>query len=91
MYIGMIRPVEARTAELVGDSPEQIQEAAAGQLPDGFQLTAAPVHMIKGTTDLTATATYQRADGVREIEADDRDALAAKVPAGWRLLSVLKA
>lgn len=44
--------------------------------------------MIEGSTALTATATYRRVDGIREIEADDRAALFAKVPDGWQMLGV---
>ncbi|MGA6128850.1 MULTISPECIES: hypothetical protein [unclassified Microbacterium] len=88
MYIGTIRPDETRTAELTGNSLEEIHAAAIAQLPDGFELAAAPVQMIKGSTALTATATYRRVDGIREVEADDRGALLAKVPDGWRLLEV---
>ena len=88
MYIGTIRPDETRTAELTGNSLEEIHAAAIAQLPDGFELAAAPVQMIKGSTALTATATYRRVDGIREVEADDRGALFAKVPGGWRLLEV---
>ena len=91
MFIGTIRPDETRTAELTGNSLEEIHAAAVAQLPDGFELTGAPVRMIKGSTTLTATATYRRIDRVREIDADDRGALFAKVPVGWRLLEVREA
>ena len=88
MYIGTIRPDETRTADLTGNSLEEIHAAAIAQLPDGFELAAAPVQMIKGSTALTATATYRRVDGIREVAADDRRAMFAKVPDGWRLLEV---
>lgn len=88
MYIGTIRPDETRTADLTGNSLEEIHAAAIAQLPVGFELTSAPVQMIKGSTALTATATYRRVDGMRDVEADDRAALFAQVPAGWQMLSV---
>lgn len=88
MYIGTIRPDETCTADLTGNSLEEIHAAAIAQLPDGSELTAAPVKIIKGSTARTATATYRRVDGVRQVEADDRAALFAQVPAGWQLLEV---
>jgi len=88
MYIGTIRPDETCTAELTGDSLEEIHAAAIAQLPDGFELAAAPVRMIKGSTALTATATYRRVDGIRDVEAVDRDGLDTIMPAGWQLLAV---
>lgn len=91
MYIGTIRPDETRTADLSGNSLEEIHAAAVAQQPDGFELISAPVQMIKGSTALTATATFRRLDGIREIEADDRTSLFAKVPAGWQLLEVRSA
>lgn len=88
MLVATIRPAETRTAELTGNSLEEIHAAAVAQQPAGFDLVAAPVQMIKGSTALTATATYRRVDGAREIEADDRASLFAKVPPGWQMLSV---
>ncbi len=88
MFTGTIRPDETRTAELTGNSLEEIRAAAIAVLPSGFELVSAPVQMIKGSTALTATATFRRVDGVREVEADDRAALFAKVPEGWQLLEV---
>ncbi|SDG21154.1 hypothetical protein [Microbacterium sp. 77mftsu3.1] len=88
MYIGTIRPDETRTADLTGNSLEEIHAAAVAQLPTGFELVSAPVRMIKGSTALTATATFRRVDGIREVEADTRDGLDTIVPAGWQLLTV---
>lgn len=88
MFIGTIRPDETRTADLTGNSLEEIRAAAVAQQPNGFELVSAPVQMIKGSTALTATATFRRVDGIHEIEADDRAALFAKVPDGWQLLEV---
>jgi len=91
VLIAVIRPIETRNADLQGNSLDEIHAAAEAQCPAGFELAAAPVRMIKGSTALTATATYQRVAGQREIEADDRAALAMKVPDGWTMLSVRKA
>ncbi|WP_036324123.1 hypothetical protein [Microbacterium sp. 11MF] len=88
MYLGTMRPSETQAVDLTGNSLEEIHAAAIARLPAGFELVSAPVQMIKGSTALTATATFRRVDGIREIEADDRAALFAKVPAGWQLLEL---
>ncbi len=90
MYIGTIRPVETRSVELTGHSLAEIREQAGAATPEGFHLVGAPVRMIKGSTKLTATATFERRDGLRDIEADDRAALDAQVPEGWRLVNLRK-
>lgn len=90
MYIGTIRPVESSTIELTGHSLEEIREQANAATPEGFHLVSAPVQMIKGSTELKATATFHRRDGGRDIEADDRAALDAQVPEGWRLVNLRK-
>jgi len=40
---------------------------------------------------LKSVGTYARRDQVTEIQADDLDALHAKVPEGWQLLNVRSA
>lgn len=90
MFVGTIRRVENTSVELAGHSLEEIRELARAATPDGFDLVSAPVQMIKGSTELKATATYQRRDGLRDIEADDRSALLAKVPEGWQLVNMRK-
>ncbi|GLJ79736.1 hypothetical protein [Microbacterium imperiale] len=90
MYIGTIRPVETSTIDLTGHSLAEITEQAEAATPPGFRLVSAPVRMIKGSTELTATATFRRYDGSRDIEADDRAALHALVPEGWQLVSIRK-
>ncbi|GAA5198468.1 hypothetical protein [Microbacterium jejuense] len=88
MLIGTIRPVETRTIEVEGDSLAALQAAVDAQLPDGWVATNVPAAMPKGSQLLTSTATITRMDGTQEIEADDMTALEAKVPDGWKLLSV---
>ncbi|MCZ4067858.1 hypothetical protein PUW79_09055 [Microbacterium sp. NE2HP2] len=90
MYVGTIRRVENTTVELAGHSLEEIRDQAQAAAPEGFDLVSAPVQMIKGSTELKATATYQRRDGLRDIEADDRQALFAQVPEGWQLVNIRK-
>lgn len=90
MYIGTIRPVETSSIDLTGHSLAEIKEQALAATPAGFRLASTPVKMIKGSTELTATATFRRHDGGRDIEADDREALHALVPEGWQLVSIRK-
>lgn len=90
MYIGTIRPVESSSTELTGHSLAEIRDQARAATPDGFHLVSAPVQMIKGSTELKATATFRRRDGQRDIEADDRAALDAQVPDGWELVNLRK-
>lgn len=88
MLTGLIRPVETRTIEVEGDSLADVHEKLTAQVPAGWELTAAPVSMVKGSTLIKASGTIERRDGIREIEAETMAQLEAKVPAGWALLSV---
>lgn len=88
MLIGTIRPVETRTATVEAHSLAEAHEMLEARCPDGFDLANAPVTMGKGTTLLTATGTYVRRDGARDIEAADRAGLDAQVPDGWALITV---
>ncbi|MBD3942800.1 hypothetical protein IF188_13950 [Microbacterium sp. NEAU-LLC] len=88
MLIGRIRPVETRTVEVQGESLAALRAAVDAQLPDGWVVTDVPAAMPKGSQLLTSTASMARRDGIQQIEADDRDALQAKVPEGWQLLGV---
>lgn len=88
MLTGLIRPVETRTVDVEGDSLADVRAKLTTQVPAGWELTAAPVSMVKGSTLIKATGTIERRDGIREIEADTMSQLEAQVPDGWRLLSV---
>lgn len=88
MLTGLIRPVETRTITVEGDSLADVHTKLTAQVPAGWELTAAPVSMTAGSTALKATGTFERRDGIREIEADTMSQLEAQVPAGWMLLSV---
>lgn len=83
-----MRPIENRSLAVEAADLAGIRERLAAEQPEGFDLVSAPVEMIKGAPILKATGTFQRRDGIEEIEADDMDALQAKVPDGWQLLSV---
>lgn len=87
MLIGLIRPVETRAVEVQGASIAELTRTVEAQTPDGWEVTAIPVRMSKGSTVLSSTATIARRDGAREIDADTVDGLWAKVPDGWQLLS----
>ena len=88
MLIGVIRPVESKSATVQAEELDEIQDLLAAETPQGWQLASAPVAMAKKDTVLTAEGTIVRRDGVREIEAEDMAALEAQVPDGYALLSV---
>lgn len=88
MLIGTIRPTEPRTVEVKGESLADIQEKLEALRPEGFELVKSTAHPIKGTMMLSSVGTFARRDGAREIEADDRAALDAKVPDGYELLTI---
>jgi hypothetical protein len=91
VLIGLIRPVETQSFDVEGTDLADIQAQLAALRPDGFDLISSPVKMVKGAAVLTAVGTFARRDQVTEIEAEDLDALHAKVPDGWQLLSVRSA
>lgn len=91
MLIAMIRPLETSTAEVIGTTLEDVQTQLDAHREPGFDLVSAPVQMLKGEAKMAATGTFSRVDGIREIEADDMASLEAKVPDGWRMLSVRRA
>ncbi|WP_426186546.1 hypothetical protein [Microbacterium sp. TWP3-1-2b2] len=88
MLIGLMRPVETRSVDVEAADLAGVQTALSAQRPEGFDLVSAPVVMIKGAAILKAKGTFQSRDRIEQIEADDMDALLAKVPEGWQLLSV---
>jgi hypothetical protein len=90
MYVGRIRPRSTTTAEVEASSLADIQATLAELAPAGHELVAAPVQMVTGSAVLKAVGTFSRRDDAQDIEADDREALFAKVPEGWQLLSVRK-
>lgn len=91
MLTGLIRPRESHSADVQGTSLEDVYALLEKERPEGFRLMKAPVRMIKGAPLIEATGTFARVDAPTEIEADDLDALLAKVPDGWQLLSILSA
>lgn len=88
MLIGVIRPVEFKNVTVQGHEFDEINDLIAAETPPGWLLVHAPVAMAKKDTVLTAEARIERRDGLQEIEADDLEALQAKIPEGYQLLSV---
>lgn len=84
----MIRPRETRTITVQAEELDEIQDKIRAETPPGWETISAPVSMAKKDTTMTAEGTIARRDGVEEIEADDMDALRARVPDGHQLLSV---
>ncbi|GAA1526426.1 hypothetical protein HD600_002742 [Microbacterium ginsengiterrae] len=90
MLVALIRPVEVRTVSVEGEHIPDMRNEVITQMPEGWDLINAPVSMARGGAR-KMEATFQRFDELREIEAEDMDALIAKVPEGWMMLSVRRA
>ncbi|WP_341935356.1 hypothetical protein MRBLWO14_001003 [Microbacterium sp. LWO14-1.2] len=88
MLAALIRPIEKTTVDVIGTTLEDVITQLDAHRQPGFDLVSAPVRMLKGEAKMEATGTFSRVDGIREIEADDMPTLQAKVPEGWRMLSV---
>lgn len=88
MLFALIRPIESSSTDVTGQSLADVRAQLDTRTPAGFDLVSAPARMLKGAQGIETTGTFQRRDGVREIEADDMAALEAKVPDGWQMLSV---
>lgn len=88
MLIGLIRPRDSQTFTVQGTELDEIQDLITARTTAGWETASAPVSMAKKDTMMTAEATVVRRDGLREIEAEDMDALRALVPEGYQLLSV---
>ena len=88
MLIALIRPVESSTADVIGTTLAEVLVELEQHRKPGFDLTSAPVRMLKGEAKMEATGTFKRVDGIEQIEADDMVSLRAKVPEGWRMLTV---
>lgn len=83
-----MRPVETQSFDIESFDLAGVQTQLEEMRPPGFDLISAPVEMVKGAAVLRATGTFARRDQMQQIEADDMDALLAKVPDGWQLLNV---
>lgn len=88
MLTGRIRPAETRELTLEAPTIAQARKQAESQVPDGWVITDAEPSMPKASVMITLHVTMARRDGATDVEAEDLDALRAKVPEGWQLLSV---
>jgi hypothetical protein len=88
MFIGLIRPVEKQTREVRGEGIAAIHEQL--EAPAGWELTQAHMGRQPGTTEFFTVGQFARRDEPTEIEADDREALRAKVPEGHELLAIIQ-
>lgn len=88
MLSGRIRPVETRELTVEAPTIDEATQKVHAEVPDGWALTDSAATMPKASTMITMNAKMARRDGVEEIEAEDLDALQAKVPDGWQLLHV---
>lgn len=88
MIHALIRPVETHTITLKGEDLAEVRAQLAAQAPEGWALVSAMATMEKAGASRSVEGKFERRDSIREIEADDMAALKAKVPDGWRILSV---
>ncbi|OZB80683.1 MAG: hypothetical protein B7X41_17600 [Microbacterium sp. 14-71-5] len=87
MLIGVIRSTETRDVTLVGDDLDALRAELEAQATGDWVVTASSVEMARRSTELTLIG--RLANWVaRETEADDREALHAKVPDGFKLISM---
>lgn len=87
MLVALIRPAETRNLTVTGPTRDDLHRQVQEQLPDGWDIAKVPPVLNRDGT-FTADAMIVRRDDVREIEAGDMNALHAKVPGGWQVLSV---
>lgn len=90
MLVATIRPIESHTTTVEGTNVTELRVQLAAQAPVGWDLVSAHATMKAGGVR-TVEGRFDRRDGVREIEAAGMAALEAKVPEGWRMLSVREA
>jgi hypothetical protein len=90
MLYALIRPAEARTQTVEGTELPELRAELIAQATDGWDMVSAHVEMKPGGIRIVE-GKYERRDEPREIEAPDMAALEAKVPDGWRMLSVRSA
>lgn len=90
MLIAMIRPAEKYIAKATGTEIPDLQAELIAGAPAGWEMVSAHVEMQPGGIRIVE-GKFERRDEPTEIEAEDMDSLLAKVPDGWRMLSVRKA
>lgn len=87
MLIAMIRPAEKHVAKATGTEIPDLQAELIAGAPEGWEMVSAHVEMQPGGIRIVE-GKFERRDELTEIEAEDLDALMAKVPEGWQVLSV---
>lgn len=87
MLVATIRPIEKHTATAEGTEIPDLRAQLIAEAPAGWDMVSAHVEMKPGGIRIV-TGKFEGRDEPREIEAEDMDALHAKVPEGWQMLSV---
>lgn len=87
MLIAMIRPSEKHVAKATGTEIPDLQSELIAGAPEGWEMVSAHVEMQPGGIRIVE-GKFERRDEPTEIEAESMDALMAKVPEGWQVLSV---
>lgn len=87
MLVALIRPTEKYTATVQGTEIPDLRAQLVREAPEGWDMVSAHVEMKPGGIRIV-TGKFERRDEPQEIEADDMDALTAKIPEGWQMLSV---
>lgn len=76
MLTGRIRPIETRMIDVTEVDHLDRPSVLSSELTAGWEIKD------------VGRGVIQRTDGVKQIEGADIDAIRAKVPKGWQLLSV---
>jgi len=87
MLVALIRPIENYTATVEGTEIPELRAQLIAEAPPGWDMVSAHVEMKPGGIRIV-TGKFEGRHEPSEIEADDMDALHAKVPEGWQMLSV---
>jgi hypothetical protein len=87
MFVAMIRPAEAITLTAEGTEIPELRTQLIDRAPAGWEMVSAHVEMKPGGIRIVE-GKFESREQPREIEADNMDELAAKVPDGWKMLSV---
>ena len=87
MLVALIRPIEKHTATAEGTEIPELRAQLIEEAPEGWDMVSAHVEMKPGGIRIV-TGKFEGRHEPREIEAEDMDALHAKVPEGWQMLSV---
>lgn len=87
MLVALIRPTEKYTATVQGTEIPDLRAQLIREAPEGWDMVSAHVEMTPGGIRIV-TGKFEGRHEPTEIEAEDMNALHAKVPEGWQMLSV---